>query len=146
MAEVVFRTLAQQAGLGDRVASSSSGTGDWHVGERADPRTLDALERRGYDGSRHRARQFSFADFDSSDLVVVLDRAHERILRGWSRDDNDADKIALLRSFDAEAGDHLDVPDPYYAGPDKFDGVLTMIEKACRALFRQLEPALRSAG
>jgi protein-tyrosine phosphatase len=37
----------------------------------------------------------------------------------------------------------LDVPDPYYAGPEKFDEVLGMIESASRALFRQLEPAIR---
>ncbi len=37
----------------------------------------------------------------------------------------------------------LDVPDPYYAGPAMFDEVLGMIESASRALFRQLEPAIR---
>ncbi|HEY6800418.1 MAG TPA: low molecular weight phosphotyrosine protein phosphatase, partial [Agromyces sp.] len=36
-----------------------------------------------------------------------------------------------------------DVPDPYYAGPGMFDEVLGMIESASRALFRQLEPAIR---
>lgn len=144
MADVVFRALAEQAGLAPRVISTSAGTGDWHVGERADERTLAALERRGYDGSRHRARQFTQPEFDRSDLIVALDRSHERILRGWAPTDGDADKIALLRSFDAGA-DGLDVPDPYYAGPAMFDQVLGMIENASRALFRQLEPAIRPA-
>ncbi|NEK70866.1 MAG: low molecular weight phosphotyrosine protein phosphatase, partial [Xanthomonas perforans] len=94
---------------GAHIASSSAGTGDWHVGERADHRTLAALDRLGYDGSSHRARQFQYADFERNDLVVALDRSHERVLRGWARDDDDADKIALLQSFlpDAET---LDVP------------------------------------
>ncbi|QPE04486.1 low molecular weight phosphotyrosine protein phosphatase [Microbacterium schleiferi] len=144
MAEVVFRALADSAGVGDRVVSTSAGTGDWHVGERADERTLDALSRRGYDGARHRARQFGMADFSRSDLVVALDRSHERILRGWAHSDTDADKIALLLSFDASAPT-LDVPDPYYAHEAMFDEVLGMIESASRALFRQLEPALRPA-
>jgi len=145
MADVVFRRLVDAAGLGARVASSSAGTGDWHVGERADHRTLEALERLGYDGSAHRARQFQYADFERNDLVVALDRSHERVLRGWARDDDAADKIALLQSFVRDA-DTLDVPDPYYAGPPMFDEVLGMIEGASRALFRQLEPAIRSAG
>jgi protein-tyrosine phosphatase len=144
MADVVFRALADGAGLGSRIASSSAGTGDWHVGERADERTIEALARRGYDGARHRARQFVAADFERNDLVIALDHSHERVLRGWARTEGDADKIALLMSFDP-APKTLDVPDPYYADPRMFDEVLGMIEGASRALFRQLEPAIRSA-
>lgn len=144
MAEVVFRAVADAAGLGARILSTSAGTGDWHVGERADHRTLEALARRGFDGSRHRARQFTSDDFPSNDLVVALDHSHERVLRGWARDESDADKISLLMSFDPTAKT-LDVPDPYYASPAMFDEVLGMIEGASRALFRQLEPAIRSA-
>lgn len=142
MAEVVFREAADAVGLGARVASTSAGTGDWHVGERADQRTIDALARRGYDGTRHRARQFTHDDFSRSDLVIALDRSHERILRGWARDEGDADKISLLMTFDPHAPT-LDVPDPYYASQGMFDEVLGMIESASRALFRQLEPAIR---
>ena len=72
---------------------------------------------------RHRARQFTHADFARNDLVVALDRSHERILRGWARTEADADKIALLMSFEHGART-LDVPDPYYAGPGMFDEVL----------------------
>ncbi|WP_344058598.1 low molecular weight protein-tyrosine-phosphatase [Microbacterium pumilum] len=144
MAQVVFREFAEQAGLGARVVSTSSGTGDWHVGEPADQRTIDALHRRGYDGTTHRARQFTHDDFAHSDLVVALDRSHERILRGWARGEADAGKIALLLTFDPSA-QSLDVPDPYYAGPVMFDEVLGMIESASRSLFRQLEPAIRPA-
>ena len=145
MAEIVFRWFGDSVGLGQRIACSSAGTGDWHLGEQADPRTLAALQRRGYDGSRHRARQFGTDDFVCNDLVVALDRTHERILRGWARHDDDADKISRLLSFDPEANGP-DVPDPYYAAPGMFDEVLGMIESACRSLFRQLEPALRAAG
>ncbi len=144
MADVVFRGFADAVGLGSRVSSTSAGTGDWHVGERADQRTIDALTRAGYDGTHHRARQFTHADFARSDLVVALDRTHERILRGWARSEADADKIALLLTFDSTA-QGLDVPDPYYAGPGMFDEVLGMIESASRSLFRQLEPAIRPA-
>ena len=145
MADVVFRWFADAAGLGDRVVSTSAGTGDWHVGERADQRTLDALSRHGYDGARHRARQFTHNDFSRNDLVVALDRSHERILRGWARTEADADKIALLMSFQ-QGTRTLDVPDPYYAGPGMFDEVLVMIERGSRSLFRQLEPAIRPAS
>ncbi|WP_292831447.1 low molecular weight protein-tyrosine-phosphatase [Microbacterium sp.] len=146
MAEIAFRGFAERAGMGDLVTSSSAGTGDWHVGERADARTIDALARLGYDGGNHRARQFTLDDFDRHDLIVALDRSHERILASWARTPADADKLAVLLSFDASAGGNLDVPDPYYADPPMFDEVLGMIESASRALFRQLEPALRTTA
>lgn len=146
MAEIVFRGFTERAGLADYVTSSSSGTGDWHVGEPADARTLEALHRRGYDGEHHRARQFALEDFDRNDLIVALDRSHERILSSWARTTDDTDKLALLLSFDAAAEGVLDVPDPYYAGPKMFDEVLDMIESASRALFRQLEPAVRPSS
>lgn len=144
MAEIVFTEIADASGLGSRVHSTSAATGDWHVGEQADRRTVDALQRRGYDGTHHRARQFTQGDFARNDLIVALDRSHERVLRGWARGEADADKIALLMSFDPHSTS-LDVPDPYYAGAGMFDEVLGMIEAASRALFRQLEPAIRPA-
>ena len=143
MAEVVFRDLAERLGLGRRIISSSAGTGDWHVGERADHRTLAALDRRGYDGRHHRAKQFTAASFSDNDLIVALDRTHERVLREWAHTEEDEGKVILLLSYDHDADD-LDVPDPYYADETAFDEVLAMIERASRGLFRQLEPAVRS--
>lgn len=143
MAEVVLRALAHERGLESRVLSRSAGTGDWHLGERADERTLAALSRRGYDGSAHRARQFSAASFAENDLIVALDRTHERILRAWAHSDDDKGKVTLLRAYEPGASS-MDVPDPYYAGPPMFDSVLAMIETATRGLFSQLEPAVRA--
>lgn len=139
MAEVVFRDLAERHGLASGIVSRSAGTGDWHLGEQADRRTLAALSRRGYDGSRHRARPFTAASFVENDLVVALDRTHERILREWARDEDEEGKVTLLLSFDRDA----EALDPYYADAGAFDAVLGMIESATRGLFRQLEPALR---
>src|SRR6476620_3413188 len=58
MGHVILQRMVDDAGLSDDVQVSSSGTGDWHVGEHADPRTVEVLARHGYDGSRHRAREF----------------------------------------------------------------------------------------
>jgi len=143
MAEVVFRDLAEHQGLGPLIISTSAGTSEWHVGERADVRTIEALDRRGYDGTHHRAKPFTAASFTDNDLVVALDRTHERILKQWARDEDQEGKVTLLLAYDRDA-DGLDVPDPYYADTGTFDSVLAMIETAARGLFRQLEPALRS--
>jgi protein-tyrosine phosphatase len=143
MAEVVLRSLAERSGLAERIAIESAATGDWHVGEQADQRTIEALERAGYDGSHHRARQFDASDFPELDLIVAFDRGQARILRNWAPSSLDQDKVRLLLDFDAELAGLQDVPDPYYSDAATFDRVLGMIERATQALFRQLAPALR---
>lgn len=144
MAEVVLREQVRRAGLEARVSVESAGTGDWHVGEQADRRTIEALSRRGYDGSHHRARQFESASFADLDLIAVFDRSQDRILRNWAPTETDAAKVRMLLSFDPELASLVDVPDPYYSGPEMFDSVLVNIERATAALFRQLAPALRT--
>jgi len=146
MAEIVFQHLVSQAGLSRYVVTTSAGTGDWHVGEQADHRTIRALERRGYDGSGHRAKQFDPAWFPALDLVVALDRSHDRILKAWAPSETDRSKVQLLLSFDPRSGTTGDVPDPYYADDAMFDHVLGMIERASRQLFRQLEPAIKQGA
>lgn len=138
MAEVVMAELVAAAGLADVVVVDSAGTGDWHIGERADRRAVAALAARGYDGATHRAKQFDPHWFRQRDLVIGLDRGHERTLRSWAADASDRGRIHLLRAFDPAvgpgAGSDLDVADPYYDGPAAFEEVLDQIEAACRGL------------
>jgi len=142
MAEAVFKELVRNAGLEDVVAVISAGTGDWHVGERSDDRTVAALAARGLDGAQHRAKQFDSDWFEDLDLVVGFDRSHERILRAWASNDIDRSKVQLLMSFDGDASGQMEVPDPYYSDAAMFDLVLAMIDKACTALFRQVSPGI----
>jgi protein-tyrosine phosphatase len=142
-AEAVFRRLVADAGLADQVAVDSAGMGDWHVGEAADARSAAALRQRGYPPWEHRARQFTRADFAARDLVVALDGGHERDLRALAPTAADRAKIRLLRSYDRAAGSgELDVPDPYYGGPDGFEHVLDLIEEACRGLLAEVRTQL----
>ena len=142
MAEVVFRALVEQAGLSDRVEVDSAGTGDWHVGDGADPRTVRALADAGYDGSAHRARRFDPAWFAERDLVVALDAGRLRALRQVRDTAGAPTQIRLLRSFDPASGDDLDVPDPYYEDRAGFARVLEQVERACKGLLAHVEHQL----
>jgi protein-tyrosine phosphatase len=143
MAETVFTDLVRRAGIEHLVAVMSAGTGDWHVGEQSDSRTLAALSARGYDGSKHRAKQFDPDWFANLDLIVVFDRSQERILKAWAQTDQDRAKVQLLLSFDNEQSSTVDVPDPYYSDAALFDQVLGMIERANISLLRQITPGIR---
>ncbi|GGX16507.1 low molecular weight protein-tyrosine-phosphatase [Streptomyces lomondensis] len=133
MAEAVFRARVAEAGLGGLVEVDSAGTGGWHEGDGADPRTVAVLEENGY-AAGHTARQFQPSWFARLDLVVALDAGHLRALRRLAPTEQDAQKVRLLRSYDPAAGDDLDVPDPYYGGTDGFEECLEMVEAASTGL------------
>ncbi|MEU5323591.1 low molecular weight protein-tyrosine-phosphatase [Streptomyces sp. NPDC021056] len=133
MAESVFRARVAEDGLDGLVEVDSAGTGGWHEGDGADPRTVSVLEAHGYDGT-HTARQFQPSWFSRLDLVIALDRGHLKALRRLAPTPQDAAKVRLLRSYDPAAGDDLDVPDPYYGGMDGFEECLEMVESASEGL------------
>ncbi|MEU1629974.1 low molecular weight protein-tyrosine-phosphatase [Streptomyces sp. NPDC020096] len=128
-AALVFAEHLRRAGLTDAVRVSSAGIGPWHAGEPIDERAGAALARQGYPTS-HVAAQVGGAHLDA-DLLLAMDAGHEKALR---RLVEDPERVRLFRSFDPAAGADLDVPDPYYGGPDGFDEVLAMIEAAVPGL------------
>jgi protein-tyrosine phosphatase len=105
------------------------------------------LGNSGYEASAHRARQFESGWFELLDLVIALDRGHERTLRSWAVDDAQRSKVRLLRGFDPESGPgELDVPDPYYDGDQAFAEVLDQVEAACRGLLGQVRAELSASA
>ena len=130
-AEGVMRHLVREAGLEDEVEIDSAGTGGWHAGSPPDERATEAARRRGItlEGA---ARRVEPADFERFDLILAMDAENLREIRSLAPDDEARAKVRLLR------GPGLDVPDPYYGGPDGFDVVLDHVEAACRELLEEI--------
>ena len=144
MGEVILRSMLVSAGLGDRVVVDSAGTGGWHEGDAADPRTVRALKDHGYDGTNHRVREFRPEWFSDRDLIVVADEGHVRELRRWAPDAHASAKVRLLREFDPTAVDvgTLEVDDPYFGDAEDFDRCLIEVERACRGIVEHLRATL----
>ncbi|MFI6457086.1 low molecular weight protein-tyrosine-phosphatase [Streptosporangium amethystogenes] len=140
MAEVVLRKTLDGHGLGDRVTVDSAGTGGWHQGDPMDARAAEMLAGHGYDGSRHRARQFLRDWYGRIDLVLAMDVHNLSALRRLAPAGAD---VRLFRSFDPAAPEGSEVPDPYYGEREGFAEVLEMIEAASRGLARHLVITLR---
>jgi protein-tyrosine phosphatase len=136
MAEIVFADRLRAEGLDDRVRVSSAGTGSWHAGEPADPRTARALRKAGY-RCEHVAAQVGVEHLDA-DLVVALSSNHASALR---RAVDDPGRVRLLRSFDPAADGDLDVPDPYF-GEGGFEDVLGMVHAAMPGLLEWVRERL----
>ncbi|MBA2945415.1 low molecular weight phosphotyrosine protein phosphatase [Streptomyces sp. PSKA28] len=141
MAQSVFRARVREAGLDGLIEIDSAGTGGWHEGDCADPRTVSVLEANGYAGE-HVAREFRASWFSRLDLVIALDSGHLRALRRLAPTPEDAEKVRLLRSFDPSAYVDLDVPDPYYGGLDGFEECLAMVEAASEGLLAAVREAV----
>ena len=137
MAEAVLRRKLADVGLGADIAVESSGTGGWHVGDRADPRAQSALSGRGYDLD-HRARKFVSADFTRVALVVALDGANRDDLLRMTTTAEQVSRVRLLMDFDPTADPDTPVPDPYYGDRDDFEHALDLIERGCDGIVSQI--------
>jgi len=135
-AHAVLRQRIAERGLDGRLSVESAGLEAWHAGQPPDARSIHHARHRGYDMRDLRARQFSRADFDRADWVLVMDDGH---LLGATRlcPPQHAHKLRLLVDF-CQVHDADDVPDPYYGQARDFEHVLDLIEDACAGLLARL--------
>jgi protein-tyrosine phosphatase len=136
-AEAVARAAAERAGLGAELSFSSAGLKDKHVGDTADPRTIEACRARGYDLGDFRCRQITPADFDAADLILAMDRENLAALEAR----RPAGNQTPIRLF---LGEH-EVPDPYFGTADGFADMMDQIEAGARQLLDELRGAVANA-
>ncbi len=103
----------------------SAGTGAYHEGEAADPRTLEVLQRNGipYDG---RARKLRPVDFEDFDLVLAMDISNLMNLRRICPQALQHKVHLVLEPLGADR----EVDDPYYGGKDGFDIAFRELDEA----------------
>ncbi|WP_019006179.1 low molecular weight protein-tyrosine-phosphatase [Cohnella laeviribosi] len=138
MAEAVFRKKTVDAGLADRIAVDSAGTGDWHIGRPPHEGTRRLLDRHGISYEGLRARQLRPDDGDRWDLIVAMDSRNERNIRGIIGDRGGSEVIRFM-SLLPERG-IADVPDPYYTG--NFEEVYELVEAGCERLLERIKREL----
>jgi len=139
MGEVILRSMLHSADLDDGVVVDSAGTGASHVGSSPDARASATALTRGVT-LRGAARQVRSRDFEEFDLLLAMDSANLRDLRRMARDEQQREKVRLLRAFDpaSERSGDLDVPDPYYGGDGGFEEVFDLVHAACEGLLERI--------
>lgn len=135
-AEGVFTSLLQAEGLSELFEVDSAGTHAYHEGEPPDPRAGSAARKRGIDLSHQRARRVNLDDFEYFDYIVTMDRSNLEDLAGICAPEHQT-KLRLFLEFASDLPE-IDVPDPYYGGPQGFERVLDLIELASRAMIAEL--------
>lgn len=134
-AEGLLRAKATAAGV--HVIADSAGTHGYHIGAHPDPRSRTAAAERGVQIGHLRARQVCADDFFAFDWILGLDRGHITHLTEM-RPEGATARLALTMDFAKGAVRGLDVPDPYYGGPQDFEAVLDMLEFAVDGLVSHL--------
>ena len=126
------------------VTVSSSGTGNWHVWQGANPNSMLVLEKAGYKYN-HTAQQFHPINFDKQDLILAMDLTNRANILNLANSPQQKAKVFMLRSFDLKLSridvtspeaEKLQVPDPYGDGINSFENVLAMVEDACDGLIK----------
>ena len=135
-AEGVFRKYIHTNNLENKIKIDSAGTGSWHTGKPPDKRSQKVAVKRGYDISNQRSRLVDNKDIIESDYIIAMDTDNFVTLQQLAPGKM-TNKLFRFLEF-APHLNQLDVPDPYYSGPDGFDLVLNLIEAASEGLLQHI--------
>ncbi len=134
LAEGVLLHMNAQLQLGWEI--DSAGTAGYHIGEAPDRRTIANARKHGIDLTPLRARQFSGADFDRFDLVLVMDQNnYKNVVREARRQEQQA-KVHLFLEYALDRP-QAEVPDPYYGTESDFENVFQLVWHACESLVQK---------
>ena len=135
----IFKKKIAEHGLAPSVRVDSAGTHDFCIGEPPDARSREHAARRGYDISDLRARQIQDVDFESADLILVMDLSNLALVQQRCPPAHQG-KVRKLIEFCRAASSEI-VPDPYRGEPRDFEHVLDLIEDACEGLIWHVREA-----
>lgn len=111
----------------------SAGTGDWHIGQEPDRRSIAVARQNGIDITNQRAQQFRRDFFDEYDHILVMDRQNYKDVLRLAKDDAQKAKIRLFLNDDI-------VPDPYH-DDQQFEPVFQLIYKRSQELIEEFSKA-----
>ncbi|MEG0697113.1 MAG: low molecular weight protein-tyrosine-phosphatase [Algoriella sp.] len=121
-----------QSKVGDNHLIDSAGTGDWHVGEQPDRRSVAVAKKHGVDISDQRAMHFNPIFFEEFDLIFAMDKQNSIDLQKLARNEEERNKVKLILK-DGSGVAH-NVPDPYYDGDEAFEHVYQLLDDATNGI------------
>ena len=139
--EATFNRIAQEKGLSGVLWADSAGVMGWHVGKKADPRTIKNAAKHNIEVT-HLGRKLSKEDLDNFDHIVVMDEQNFEDVHKFYYDTKKAppsvEKLFLIRDFDPTVRGVHDVKDPYYEGEEVFEEVFQTLWRSNEAFINHL--------
>lgn len=121
-----------------KIFVDSAGTGDYHIGDLQDKRSISVARKYELDITEQRGRQFSVSDFENFDHIYVMDNSNYENVISLARHEEDKQKVKLILN-EIFPGENVDVPDPYFGGDHGFENVFQMLDEACESIARKLQ-------
>lgn len=135
LAEGLFKKKIHEQDVAHLFEVDSCGTGNYHIGEQPDPRTIKNARQNGV-VLEHVCRQLRASDFEYFDHLLVMDQSnYTNTLRvGEERYHY---KVELMRKYDPR-GRHENVPDPWFGGEEGFQEVFEILDRSTAHLLQSL--------
>ena len=132
MAEFVMKHLVREAGVEAEFYIDSAATSTEELGNGVHHGTRRKLAQMGVPCGDHRARQVTWRDYETFDLIIGMDRANIRNLNRMLKGDPER-KISMMLDYTDRPGE---VADPWYTG--NFDATWDDVLEGCEGLLRHL--------
>lgn len=131
MAEGLFRSMVQAAGLTEAITIDSAATSRWEAGNPVHPGTQAILADLGIDYRSLRSRPLGTLDWDA-DYLIGMDSTNIRDIQTLMQGQSQAQVLKLLWF----AGSQDDIEDPYYTGD--FQRTYRDVLRGCQGLLDYL--------
>lgn len=134
MAEFLMREKINQAGLTDKIKTSSAGTSGWHDGEDMHCGTADMLDQHKINSSSFRSKKVRSKDWEFYDYLIAMDDQNLQDLEEmFGHHPEKLFKITTLCP-DIEY-DHI--PDPWYT--KDFNQTYQLLDRCCDVLLNKIK-------
>ena len=132
MAEFVMKDLVHKAGRDKEFVIESAAVTTEEIGNPIYPPAKRKMQEHRIPFDDHRAHKVTPAEFDTYDIVIIMDQSNRRILSRIVGNDK-MDKVHLMMEY---AGLRRDVDDPWYSGD--FEQAYGDILAGCQGLLNSL--------
>ena len=121
----------------DSFLVDSCGTGNWHIGQQPDLRSISVSKKYGLDISNQKCRQIEVADFDTFDYIYVMDEKNYTDVIALSKNEIQKSKVVLILN-ELYPNENKNVPDPYFGLENGFELVYKMLDETCEVIAKKL--------
>ena len=139
--EATFNKIALEKGLSESLWADSAGIMGWHVGKKADPRSIKNAAKHDVEIT-HLGRKLSIQDLDEFNHIVVMDEQNFEDVHTFYYENKkrppSAEKLFLIRDYDPTVRGVNEVRDPYYEGDEVFEQVFQTIWRSNDAFIDHL--------
>ena len=117
----------------NKIYVDSAGTGNYHVDQSPDSRSIDIARQNNLDITSQRGRQFTVEDFENFDKIYVMDMSNYYDVLSLARNEEDKAKVSLILN-EIFPNENVEVPDPYHDSAEGFKKVYKMLDEACEVI------------